>query len=295
MASIGYGYNKIGIQSLARDYALSVKEYTQQLAESTSRETLDRYYKKLGTILTKYNLQGKPERIFNVDEKGINTEHYPPKLVCDKATKPQAISSTRSATITIVAGGNALEIEPGCIPRSPEGMSESDWSNNQLFHDYMTTHFIKYASVPVGKDLEPTLLLYDGQKSHINLTLKEWAKKHNVVLFVLPAHTSHLTQPLDVGVFGPLKSMYNKESQLYMQRNPGINISKYQVAELTNKPYIRAMSPENLKSSFRKTEIYPFNNNIIDDSQVTPSVIYIEFVKMRKRQPVFQKILSRIP
>ncbi|KAJ8309869.1 hypothetical protein KUTeg_011734 [Tegillarca granosa] len=50
----------------------------------------------------------------------------------------------------------------GCIPGSSGGVSESGWSNSQLFHDYVTTHFIKYASVPVGKDLEPTLLLYDN-------------------------------------------------------------------------------------------------------------------------------------
>ena len=29
---------------------------------------------------------------------------------------------------------------------------------------------------------------------------------NNIVLLILPSHTSHLTQPLDVGIFGPLKS-----------------------------------------------------------------------------------------
>ena len=81
------------------------------------------------------------------------------------------------------------------------------------------------------------------------MTLTEWAKNHNVVLFVLPPRTSHLIQPLDVCVLIPLKAMYNRECQLFMQRNPGINISKYQVAELTNKPYMRALSSGNLISA----------------------------------------------
>jgi hypothetical protein len=51
--------------------------------------------------------------------------------------------------------------------------------------------------------------------------------------------TSHLTQPLDVGAFGPLKSMYSKECQMYLQKHPGINITKYEIAELTRRPYIR--------------------------------------------------------
>jgi hypothetical protein len=54
--------------------------------------------------------------------------------------------------------------------------------------------------------------------------ISDWAKKHNVVLFVLPPYTSHLTQPLDVGAFGPLKSMYSKECQMYLQKHPGFHL-----------------------------------------------------------------------
>jgi hypothetical protein len=38
------------------------------------------------------------------------------------------------------------------------------------------------------------------------------------VLFVLPPHSSHLTQPLDVGIFGPLKNIYNRECSTFMQK-----------------------------------------------------------------------------
>ena len=60
-----------------------------------------------------------------------------------------------------------------------------------------------------------------------------------MIHFVLPPHTSHVTQPLDVGVFGPFKAdvgvfgpfkaMYNKEchTYMYMKNNPGQTISKY--------------------------------------------------------------------
>ena len=61
-----------------------------------------------------------------------------------------------------------------------------------------------------------------------------------------------------------------------MQKNPGMNISKYQVAALTYKPYIKAMSPENLISSFRKTGIFPFNNKVITNDQTAPSIIYTD-------------------
>jgi hypothetical protein len=76
-------------------------------AQSASKKKLDSYYKNLSTILAKYNLHAKPEHIFNVDETGVTTEHSPPKIVCNKETKPQAITSGRSSTVTIIAGGNA--------------------------------------------------------------------------------------------------------------------------------------------------------------------------------------------
>ena len=124
------------------------------------------------------------------------------------------------------------------------------------------------------KASDHTLILYDGHKSHISLTLSDWAKKHNVKLFVLPPHSSHLTQPLDVAIFGPFKAIYNHECQAYMKKFPGANITSYQIAELTNKPYLKALSAENLISAFRRTGIHPFNNNAIPDSEVAPSLIY---------------------
>lgn len=59
-----------------------------------------------------------------------------------------------------------------------------------------------------------------------------------------------------------------------MRNNPGISITKYAIAELTSKPYVKAMSPENLSSAFKKAGIYPFNSSVISQEQVAPSVIY---------------------
>ena len=104
-----------------------------------------------------------------------------------------------------------------------------------------------------GSPTEPTLVLYDGHHSHVSLTLTNWARRNNIILFDLPPHTSHLTQPLDVEMFGPFKSLYKKECQDYMKHNPGLSITKYEVTKLTVKPYVRAVSTENLTSAFRKT------------------------------------------
>ena len=114
-------------------------------------------------------------------------------------------------------------------------MSESGFVNRGLFETYLMGHFAKHASLDRSSQ-KPVLVLYDGHKAHLSLTLADWAKDHNVVLFVLPPHTSHLTQPLDVGVFGPLKKLYNRECHSYIHSNPGISITRYEIATLYKQP-----------------------------------------------------------
>lgn len=321
MAEIGYGYNASGIKYMAKDYADSLGKHVkakealsnnrfynflkrwpnlkvvkpQKLsiarAKSASRDTLNNYYKELGTILTNNGLRDKPQNIYNIDETGVSTEHNPPKVVCDSSIKPQNITSTRSSTVTIIASGNALgnsippyyifpgqrwneEFLKGACPGSMGEMSKKGWSNSLVFHNYMTKHFSKYVKLSEDKASVPTLVLFDGHKSHITLTLAEWARRYNVILFVLPPHSSHVTQPLDVAVFGPFKAIYYSECQAYMKKYPGANITHYQIAELTNKPYLKALSAENLISAFRRTGIHPFDNKAVPDSEVAPSLIY---------------------
>ena len=69
---------------------------------------LSKYYTELGNILSTNNLTNKPERIYNIDETGVSTEHSSPRIVCHVETNPQAVTSPRGSTVTCIAAGNAL-------------------------------------------------------------------------------------------------------------------------------------------------------------------------------------------
>ena len=76
-------------------------------------EIIRKYYAELSVILEKYYLTDKPECIYNVDEKGINSEHKPPNIVGCQNTKPQALISPKGTTTVIAAGnGNGMCIPP---------------------------------------------------------------------------------------------------------------------------------------------------------------------------------------
>jgi len=60
----------------------------------------------------------------------------------------------------------------------------------------MFRHFLKHAQR--FDPAQPILLLLHGQITHTSLHMVHWAMEHNIHLIVLPAHTSHITQLLDV-------------------------------------------------------------------------------------------------
>ena len=256
-------------------------------AKCTSKEVLDRYFDELGSVISTSNLDDKPSNIWNIDETGIVMEHSPSNVLCLKGYTPQAITSNRGKNVTIIAAGNAAGtrippyyVFPGkrwnddlmtdSCPGSSGYMTESGWSNSNVFMDYLEQHFKKH----VPSSDTTNLVIFDGHRSHINLTLKEWGISNNVVFFVLPPHTSHVTQPLDVGCFGPLKNAYYSECQAFLRRNPGMQITRYNVAGISGRAYNKGLTPENLISSFRKTGIYPVRKQMIDEIKTAPSIIY---------------------
>ena len=49
------------------------------------------------------------------------------------------------------------------------------------------------------------LLMVDGHASHITIEFMEFCLTVNIIVYCLPAHFTHLLQPLDVGLFSPLQ------------------------------------------------------------------------------------------
>ena len=50
------------------------------------------------------------------------------------------------------------------------------------------------------------LLICDGHDSHISVKFVAYCIENNICLFLLLPHSSHLLQPLDVGVFSSLRT-----------------------------------------------------------------------------------------
>ena len=117
MAEIGYGYTRAEVVQLASDYAhdtgkkgeeshisqgwyyhflkrwpelhaIKPSSLSELRAKAASTECVSNYFTELDKILTKYNLKDKPQNIYNVDEKGINTGGgKPPNIIASRDKK----------------------------------------------------------------------------------------------------------------------------------------------------------------------------------------------------------------
>lgn len=179
MAQLGYGFTNTQLQHTAGELAFDMgkkknnkpmsncwlygfmKRWNGQLASlkprkldsnrarSTTPENITEYYRNLKDIFDKYNFHVKPHLIYNVDETGLQPEHRPPNVIAPPNTKPQAITSPRSTTTTVIACANAVgnsippyfvfkgkrfnpDLMKGATPGASCTMSDSGWSNRNL-------------------------------------------------------------------------------------------------------------------------------------------------------------------
>jgi len=134
---------------------------------------------------------------------------------------------------------------------------KSGWMNGEICERWLETHFIKYAP-PV----RPLLLVFDGLKAHISLKLIEVAEKNKILLYCLPPHSSHLLQPLDVSVFGPLKVGWRRVASTFTHLS-GRPINAFNFARLFKIAWNTSITPSIIAGGFKRSGIHPFNRTVV--------------------------------
>lgn len=122
----------------------------------------------------------------------------------------------------------------------------------------METVFDRYTKKKAGRIYR--LFLFDGHCSHVNLSFFYYADKNRIIVLVLPPHSTHRLQPLDVGLFSPLSRAYLKEISDYMYKSQGfISMSKRLFYEFFKKAWEASFISQNIEFAWGATGIWPFN------------------------------------
>ena len=254
----------------------SATPLSQARSNATDPEMLGHYFDLLEETIRSNGLIGKPNQIFNMDESGMPLSPSNPKLVFKTGTKSaSAIGSGDKSQITIVGCVSAAgfcfppmviwdrktlspELAVGEVPGTVYGLSTKGWIDQGLFQDWFCHHFLYYAP-----SARPLLLLLDGHSSHYCPDTIRFAAQQKVIVFALPPNTTHLSQPLDKGCFGPLKVAWKKACHEYCVSNPGKVVTRYTFSSLLNSAWMDSMNIKNIHAGFRVTEIYPLNRDAV--------------------------------
>ncbi|KAK6225250.1 transposase [Colletotrichum tabaci] len=133
--------------------------------------------------------------------------------------------------------------------------TENGWTTDATAVEWLQKVFIPQ-TVPQGKE-EVRLLILDGHGSHTTTDFMWLCYINNIHLLFLPPHTSHVLQPLDQSVFGPLKAAYRKELGYLSHWNDSTVVGKRNFLGCYYKAALAGMTIKNIRSGWKWTGLWP--------------------------------------
>ena len=235
--------------------------------------------------LSKNWLAGLPMQIYNCDETGVSSVHKPGNFIAELGhhNVHSVTSAERGKSHTVLscvsASGYTLppmivyprkksvpeKCKEEAMPNTLFAKSDNGWINGDILMLWFK-FFLR--NIPPAR---PVLLIMHGHGSHVSIDLIELARSNGVDLLCLPSHTTHILQPLDVGVFKSFKANFSKACSRYIVANPGRVITADKLAFLIAEAWPHSFTAVNIMSGFRKCGVFPFNPSTVTDRQIAPS------------------------
>ena len=216
------------------------------------------------------------QRIWNVDETGFCLGATSKKVLVKRGA--HAVHEVGGAFdhqfITVTFCGNAagVRLPPFVLYKGknlyttwtqggPAGVcysvSKSGWMEEANFQYWFEKQF--FPSVRHLTATGPVVMFYEGHYPHLGIPLILKARSFGIHLFCLPPNTTHVLQPLDVRVFGPLKASWRKILKAYRLRTRAANVTKDRFPKLISELWDCCFTPSQLKAAFKSTGLSPLN------------------------------------
>lgn len=254
------------------------KPLATERKEAQCEETLKKHFERFKWACRDIGLM--KQDLYNMDETGfrigcgkahtIVTFERSKKLAFTDADNRDYISSIECInavgwalpSFLIVAG--AWILEKWCLENTLSNdtmitTSESGYSNDEIALQWLQRFDSLTASKRHGAW---RMLVMDGHGSHMTLEFLEYAKANKIQLFAFPAHTTHLTQPLDVGVFQPYKH-WHAQGVNHAMRCGETQFSKLDFFALFSSMKAKTMTHTTITHAWQKTGLMPYNPEVV--------------------------------
>jgi hypothetical protein len=169
------------------------------------------------------------------------------------------IDGTTIEPLVIFKGQNVIQswIPNEILNKWYFSANSKGWTSNLHGIEWLKHIFEPATREKANGGQQQRLLICDGHDSHISSSFISHCIQNRISLLILLPHTSHVLQPLDVAIFGPLK----KRLTAALSHLNEAQLTRIQKAEWLD-AYIKArrvaILKENIDSAWRGAGLRPF-------------------------------------
>jgi hypothetical protein len=240
------------------------------------------YFSLLHSKIDQYHID--PRHTYNMDEKGFligitsRSKRIFSRRMWEKKEVRASLQDGNRAWITLLAcicaDGSALPpsliydaankgIQSSWVEDIRAGehdvfitSSSSGWTNNDIGLAWLEQVFDRCTKEKARRSYR--LLVLDGHGSHVTMDFIDYCDQNRILLIILPPHSTHTLQPLDVVMFKPLSTAYSAELSRYLHASQGlVSIKKGDFFPLFWNAWEASFKESTILSSFRATGISP--------------------------------------
>ncbi|KAK7571520.1 hypothetical protein V3481_018732 [Fusarium oxysporum f. sp. vasinfectum] len=251
------------------------RKYDYQRAKCEDPSIIRGWFRLVQNTIAKYGIRSGD--IWNFDETGFMMGIIMAGMVVtgsERQGRPKSVQPGNREWITVIQAINAegQSIAPFIIGAGQYHLanwyrecdlpgdwviatSQNGWTDNKLGLEWLK-HFNRSTTNQLTGPYR--LLILDGHESHHSADFERYCKDNKIITLCMPAHSSHLLQPLDVGCFGVLKKAYGREIE-HLIRCSITHISKTEFFPAFYAAFQATITESNIQGGFRGAGIAPFD------------------------------------
>lgn len=248
------------------------------------------FYDQLEKLYMECGIDGRcSPLLFNADESGFGTDPSRIRAIGVKGVHLNRVAdgSGRESTTVIAcisASGDALPplivfkgqaVQPRWIsdqeyPGTMYAATKAGWMEESTFFMWLTEMFIQHVEAKrtkLGLEEQSAILFFDGHSSHISYRIVKLGIDHNIKLVKFPSHMTDKIQPLDICVFGPVKTGWTR---LLVEHGKGkmgqgpCHVSKSEFSGMIGKLW-ECISKKNCERGFSSSGLFPLSTDVVKD------------------------------
>lgn len=294
----GYDWAKLFLKRHKQDISQRMCQNIKRSRAAVTNKIINDYFDNL----TPYLKDISPDLIINYDETNLSDDPGRKRIICKRGTKyPERIMNfTKSATsVMFAAAADGTLLPPYVIYKSmhlydkwteggPRGArynrTPSGWMDGRWFLEWFMKIIVPYCKSKEGRKI----LIGDNLSSHISPEVISLCNKYQIDFILLPPNSTHITQPLDIAFFRPLKGSWRKVLDDWKSNKKSQSVDKSIFPSLLKSTIdnLNGRDGDVIRAGFEKSGIWPLNRNRVlnmlpkDDQFDTSSEIVENNVKV---------------